>query len=226
MQENAEGDVQVGGTLPTQRTESALPPPGFSPVDETVILPAFLTGKKPSEPKPAEPARHLPAPSLPPSEKGMLIFVAALLGVGTVAVVALLGLGGLGHKASSQKPTVTSTTAVPNPGVVDSSSPSPSPSPSPTSSPSPTASPKRSPTPKKSTSLGTLGQADPYAYCVETKHSSAQPPDGNNPSWSCVSRSKITNFAPTDVCQWRFNDGTAYATVGTLSDPTSWRCYT
>ena len=81
---------------PATDPPAARPPVPQSGNDETMILPAFVTGKKEKEPKPAEPVRHQATPegALPPSERGMLIFVAALLGIGTIAVVTVLGLGG------------------------------------------------------------------------------------------------------------------------------------
>jgi hypothetical protein len=231
QQEQAEGEPQVGGALPTQRTGSALPPPGQSGNDETVILPAFLTGKKAAEPKPAEPARHGPEGALPASERGMLIFVAALLGVGTIAVVGLLGLGGLTKK----KPTPTPVPAPKPPAAivtVPSATPSPTPSPSPSAgpaSPSPTATARRSPTPARSTALGTLTSTDPYTYCYDTRHGIARAPGQGDKSWTCVAgnaHSGAADFSPTDVCRWRFSDNGAYAVVGSLGDPSTWRCFT
>jgi hypothetical protein len=51
-------------------------------------------------------------------------------------------------------------------------------------------------------------------------------PDRNDPNWSCGNDNRRTDFTPTDVCQWKYTDNTAYAVVGDLNDPTTWRCYT
>src|SRR2546421_9589239 len=66
-----ERSEQVGGAIPAQRTEATNPPAPTPGNDETVILPAFVTGKKEREPKPAEPVRHQATPegALPPSER-------------------------------------------------------------------------------------------------------------------------------------------------------------
>ena len=50
---------QIGG-VPAQRTEA--PPPPVRTEADTVILPAFVTGRKERPPKPAEPVRHQATP--------------------------------------------------------------------------------------------------------------------------------------------------------------------
>ncbi|HKT05565.1 MAG TPA: hypothetical protein VJT31_39110, partial [Rugosimonospora sp.] len=66
------------------------PPAPLSANEATVVLPVFVTGKKPEQP----PAHQAMAETrLPSSERGMLLFVAALLGLGTIAVVAMMGFG-------------------------------------------------------------------------------------------------------------------------------------
>jgi hypothetical protein len=234
-----ERSEQVGGAIPAQRTEATNPPaanpptadpPAANPpapppgIDETVILPAFVTGKKEKEPKPAEPVRHQATPegALPPSERGMLIFVAALLGVGTLAVVTVLGLGGF---SSPPHPARTPSAAAAHPPVVT-ESPSPSPTPaasSPAPPPSPTPSPRRT-TPSRVT-LGVLTPTDPAAFCTYSKAGRARQVDGN---WFCSGGSGHPpfQFAPGDVCQWRYLDKTAYAAVGDATDPATWTCYT
>jgi hypothetical protein len=243
-----ERSEQVGGAIPAQRTETtnppaptpppadppaAGPPPADPPApaphtgnDETMILPAFVTGKKEKEPKPAEPVRHQATPegALPPSERGMLIFVAALLGVGTLAVVTVLGLGGF-----SSAPHTARTPSAAAVGTSVTESPSPSPSPA-ASSPAP-APPPPSPTPRPPrttparVTLGVLTRTDPAAFCTYSKAGRAREIDGN---WFCSGSGGHGpfQFAPGDVCQWRYLDKTAYAAVGDATDPATWTCYT
>jgi hypothetical protein len=202
-------------------------PHGYPLHDETMILPAFVTGRKEPAPKPAEPARHRPEGALPASERGMLIFVAALLGVGTIAVVAVLGMGGLNPRKTNQPPpkpapaTHSSGTAAGLPGALD-----PSPSPSALASSkkakaSSTASTRRSASPTPTRVLA--GTPNPYAYCM-VNGGVAQGPSHDDPSWSCRGRKRSTDFSPDQVCDWQFG-ATTYAVVGTLSDPSTWRCY-
>ncbi len=195
---------QTGGVVPAPRTEPTSPSDRPPAIDETVVLPAFVTGKKEREPKPPEPVRHQAAPddALPPSERGMLIFVAALLGVGTLAMVAMLGVGGFGG-------------ASPTPEVS---------SPAPSSPPPPSPAPTRTTTPGR-IALGTLTSADPAAFCTYSKAGRARQRDG---TWYCSGTSDHPPFAfePTDVCRWRYLDRTAYAVLGDPRDPATWRCYT
>jgi hypothetical protein len=203
-------------------------PAGYTAHDETLVLPAFVTGKPEPEPAPAEPVRHGTEPTLPASERGMLIFVASLLGVGTIAVVTFIGVDQLAKPAVVVPAPSSSASALSSPSPAVEPSPSPSlASASPTRA-SPTARKTASPTPtvKASTSLGTLTKNDPSAYCLTTKASAAHQPDRTDPSWSCGADNHRTNFAPTDVCQWKYDDNTAYAVVGSLNDPSTWRCYT
>ena len=221
-----ERSEQVGGAIPAQRTEATNPPAPTPGNDETVILPAFVTGKKEREPKPAEPVRHQATPegALPPSERGMLIFVAALLGIGTLAVVTVLGLGGF---SSAPQATRTPSAAAVHPPVVT-GSPSPSPTPAASSPapapppPSPTPPPRRT-TPARVT-LGVLTRSDPAAFCTYSKAGRAREIDGN---WFCSGGGHPPfQFAAGDVCQWRYLDKTAYAAVGDATDPATWTCYT
>jgi hypothetical protein len=220
---------EQAGAVPAQRTGAPAPQPRPPEPDETVILPAFITGKKERPPKPPEPVRHgaQPTDPLPASERGMLIFVAALLGVGTVAIVALLGLGGFSrpHPVATHPPSVAAT--LPAPGspspVASSVAPSPTP-PSPSPSVAPTTPPVRHST--GPVALGTLTTGDPAAFCIYSKAGRARQRDDG--SWFCSgSRDHgAFAFAPTDVCRWRYLDTTAYAVTGDPTDPTTWRCYT
>jgi hypothetical protein len=198
-------------------------------MEETLLLPAFVTGKKEREPKPAEPVRHHAPPpdgALPPSERGMLIFVAALLGAGTLAVVTVLGMGGFssGHHAP-RNPAIVATHA----SAAEPPSPSPAPQPS-SASPTPPP-PPPPPTPARPTSparqtLGALTASDPAAFCTYSKAGKARQHDDHN--WYCTGGSGHPPFAfaPGDVCQWRYLDRTAYAVVGNPDDPATWTCYT
>jgi hypothetical protein len=201
-----------------QRTGPAEPgAPGQRRVDETVVLPAFVTGKREAEQKSAEPMRHQPGDALPPSERGMLIFVAALLGVGTLAVVTVLGLGGFSSKpAPAHTAPFPLVSVYPSPTPVDSPSPEAAPSPSPSASPSTR---RASPRP-----LGTLTANDPAAYCAAKK--AGRPHLREDGTWVCLGAPGHDGFlfTPTDVCKWRYLRNTAFATVGNPADPTSWKC--
>jgi hypothetical protein len=224
-----ESSEQIGSAVPAQRTGATNPPAGHTPLhDETVVLPAFVTGKKEREAKPAEPVRHQAEPdgALPPSERGMLIFVAALLGVGTLAVVTVLGLGGF--SSSPRTARTPSAAAVVPPPATASASPSPSPTasspaPAPPPPPSPTPPPRRT-SPARVT-LGALTRSDPAAYCSYSQAGRARQIDGN---WYCSGSSSHQPFpfAPDDVCQWRYLDKTAYAVARDATDPATWTCYT
>jgi len=218
---------QIGGAVPAQRTETPAPPARPPEPDATVVLPAFVTGKKERPPKPAEPVRHRAEPEgkLPPSERGMLIFVAALLGVGTVAVVAILGLGGFSSPApaSTRSPRVAAVT----PPAPDSPSPSPSPVASSVAPPSP---PPTTPAVRRTTpgpvALGALTRTDPAAFCMYSKAGRARQRDDG--SWFCSGSQDHPPFPfePNDVCRWRYIDNTAYAIPGDPTDPATWRCFT
>jgi hypothetical protein len=209
----------------------AAPEGAVLPVDETVILPGFLTGRQTYEPPPepdpeAEPARHPADGPLPASERGMLIFVASLLGVGTLAVVIVLGLGGFGGpppKAGAATPPVSAPASSPTASPSPSASPSlsSSASASPPASPSPTV--KRSPARKL---LGTLGPNDPKAFCAANAAGRVrQKPDR---SWYCSGSGDHPDplpFTSTDLCRWRFLNKTAYAVAANIDDPSTWKCY-
>ncbi len=236
-QESSPSDT---GEIPEQRSPStgrhaahALPDELPAP-DETVILPAFITGMTDPLPerKPKEEAPSPPGDALPASERGMLIFVAALLGVGTLAVIVVLGLGGFSPqsaKAGSDPVPVATPTPTPTPTPSPSPSPTESPSPSP-SPPSPTTTthpptPRHSPSPT-TTLLGALTSKDPAAYCISLD--AGRPAQHSDHSWYCHSSGfhPPVNFTSTDVCRWRYLDKTAYAVAGNIDDPTTWKCYT
>ena len=237
-----EGSTPEDGKIPSHRTETtprrgahrasakapntATPTPGAEPLpvppDETLVLPTFITGKKGKEAEPeAPPERSAPGSpdgALPASERGMLVFVAALLGIGTIAVVVLLGLGGF--SAPSTNPATAATMSEePTPA----SSPSPSPSPAPPS-PSPSPSPSHSATPARTT-LGTLTAGDPRAFCGANEAGRARQHEDR--TWYCSGSDKPPlPFSSTDVCRWRYQDKTAYAVAVDINDPATWKCYT
>lgn len=253
-------DLRVGGWVPTQRTDpdtQVLPPNGETQMipptsgppapggkelppttpqaaaaghaanDETMVLPVFVTGKKP-EPPPTRAEQN----KLPPSERGMLLFVAALLGIGTIAVVAMMGFGLV---STPSKPHARPSAAAASPSVQAAPAPveSPSPTPSVPLSHKPvhstTSSPKRSPSPNPTaTFLGSLSMNDVSQYCVaKTGSPSAHPPSGDNHFWTCGRRGQAKQpFTPTDVCRSASGDGGALAQVGSIDDPRTWRCYT
>ncbi len=228
-----ESSEQIGAVVPSQRNEQTAPLPAPSAPDETLVLPAFVTGRADDtgkrEPKPPEPVRHqAPDDKLPASERGMLIFVAALLGVGTLAVVTMLGVGTFTrptrHVSSPTKAAVL---------PVSTGSPSASPSPSPVvastaaraTATTLSTTPKRSPTPVK-VMLGTLTRADPAAFCMDSMAGWARPQkDG---TWMCTGTPghPTFTFTPANVCQWRYVDKTAYASAANATDPATWTCYT
>jgi hypothetical protein len=185
---------------------------------DTMVLPVFLTGRKEPEPAPAkaEPARppSVADGSLPPSERGMLVFVAALLGAGTIAVVTMLGLGGLHPQHPAQVPASTPVTA-PAGGA-----PAPAASPSgavPTTSASPsTASPTQARTTAKHlSSPALLGQPQPLAYCLAKTHGLPKAPNHDHPTWTCTTgrRGQVEAFTPEQVCDWQYGNA-AHAVVG------------
>jgi hypothetical protein len=203
--------------------------------DETLVLPSFITGK--SEPLPersqpipaAEPAVDEPAPDpdrLPASERGMLIFVASLLGLGGLAVIVILGLGGFGAPA----PSAGAATTAP----VESTVPGPTPSPTPSltaSSPVPAPPPRPSTTTKRPSPtqrlLGTLSAKDPAAFC--TSLDAGRVSQHSDHSWYCrgsTGHPQSLPFTSTDVCRWRYLDKTAYAVAADIDQPSTWKCYT
>ncbi len=190
-----------------------------------MVLPAFVTGRKEPAPKPAEPARHRPEGTLPPSERGMLVFVAALLLVGTVAVVIMLGMGGLNPRHGTPAPSSKPTTSTPSPAAAAGPLPT---QPVPTDSPASSAPAPPPPPPSKRSATTTartlVGSPNPYAYCLMVNSGIAQRPDHDNPSWSCAGRHRTVNFSPDDVCDWQFGNA-SYAVVSSLPDPSTWKCY-
>ncbi len=233
-QESSPSDA---GEIPEQRSPAIgrhaahAAPEDLPAPDETAVLPAFITGKtdplperKPTKDEPTAPTS--PDGALPASERGMLIFVAALLGVGTLAVVVVLGLGGFSPqsaKAGSDPVPVATPSPTPSPSPSPSDPPSPSPSPSPTThSPTPR---RTSPSPTQ-TLLGALTAKDPAAYCISLD--AGRPAQHSDHSWYCHSSGfhPPVSFTSTDVCRWRYLDKTAYAVAGKIDDPTTWKCYT
>lgn len=146
--DDATGELRLGDWLPAQRTEATPPPPGWPTADETMLLPAFVTGSQLSAvtwgagalpadgeapavastgrvdtdyrsgPEGHKPVKAADPDRLPSSERNMLIFVASLLAAGTIAVIATMGFSTL---ASSH----------PTPAVTQTVNPSPSAHPSP-----------------------------------------------------------------------------------------------
>jgi hypothetical protein len=237
QQDRSPDDLRVGPWIPTQRTESTgqtppppnpLRPPGSPVNEETVVLPVFVTGKKPEQP-PAQ--RAMAETTLPSSERGMLLFVAALLGLGTIAVVAMMGFGLGGSGGTKPKSAVAATTSRTPAGAPPAPSDAtvPSPTAASPSRPAPSRSPaRRSPTPgPTSTFLGNLSNGDVVSYCQHTNNGMPWPPGRGRNSWNCVAdHGQRQEFAPADVCQWRYRDGGARATIGDLTTPSTWRCYT
>jgi hypothetical protein len=194
---------------------------GHHPLEhKTVALPAFITGRR-DEGK-AESPRPQAGDKLPPSERGMLVFVAALLALGTVAVVVMLGFGGLTthHPPAPTQPSETPAAGAP---VAD---PSPSPSDSPSPSPSPSLSPSPKPSSRKPTPTP-LGGVDLNRFCsAVARNTFPTPPNNDNSTWTCVDRSNEVRrtFTPDQVCIFQYPQAT-HAVVGSLTNPATWKCY-
>lgn len=220
---------QPGQASPAQPAQVA-PRPSTAPAsDETMVLPVFVTGKKPER----TPVRQAVADTkLPSSERSMLVFVAALLAVGTIAIVAMMGFGLAGNGSGAAptrtaSPVASSAGALPPPAT--SAAPSASPTPEATSAspkPSTSKSPRHSASPTPH-SLGTLSGAALVGYCQAANGGIPRPPQGDG-SWSCVAgpNKPPKTFTPTAVCRTNYDDKTAYANVGTINDPTTWHCLT
>jgi hypothetical protein len=215
----------VGRHAAPAAPEEHAPPDERALPDETVVLPAFITGKPeplPERPKPAPPAEPADPDRLPPSERGMLIFVASLLGLGGLAVIVILGLGGFGAPPQSAGAATTA------PVASDVPTPTPSPTPSPSVSPAPASPPPttKRPTPTR-VYLGALSGRDPAAYCSALDAGRAA--QHSDRSWYCRGSSSHPQplpFTSTDVCRWRYLDKTAYAVAADIDEPTTWKCYT
>ncbi|GAA5191562.1 hypothetical protein GCM10023322_49200 [Rugosimonospora acidiphila] len=211
--------------------------PGHPANAETMILPAFVTGRKEPEPepapKPAEPARNQNDGSLPASEKGMLLFVAALLGLGGIAVVIMLGVGGLDKHRAPAPPAVHSTgtpaggaPAAPGSSPSSAGTPPASPASIPTSAVPPTVAKTTAKRIAPSPTPTLLGQAQPLAYCIAKDRGLDKAPNGDSPTWTCTTshRGKGIPFTPAQVCDWQYGTS-SYAVVGSLADPSTWNCY-
>jgi hypothetical protein len=206
-------------------------PPAVPVNDETVVLPVFVTGRKPER----SPVRQAVADTkLPSSERTMLVFVAALLAVGTIAVVAMMGFGLAGNGSGAdpkRTPSPVSSTAGEAPPPAGSSSPAASLTPSapaatssPSDKPSPSRSLRRSASPSP-VSLGALSSNALRSYCWAVNRGTPHAPQDGG-SWTCVAGpSKQEEFTPTAVCKATFNDKNTYATVGNINDPTTWNCF-
>lgn len=197
--------------------------------DETMVLPAFVTGTAKQPPAPSGPSRPDPAAKLSSTERGMLVFVAALLGIGTIAVVAMMGMG-LGDpkpKAGPARPPVT-VDASPAASVVPSATPSATVSPT----DSPTDSPKPSKTAAAPRLLGSVTGVDQLTtYCRSNWNQDAavagpgQPGFLSAPSWACTAHRDKAPIDPTSVCRWQYQDKSAY-TAAKATDQLPWKCYT
>jgi hypothetical protein len=93
VQQNSQASVRVGGWLPQQAGEADPPGADWALTQETMSLPAFLTGNA-APPAPAAAKSRVEDPDkLPASERNMLIFVALLLLTGTIAIVSMAMFG-------------------------------------------------------------------------------------------------------------------------------------
>jgi hypothetical protein len=85
-------EIRVGDWLRPQARHADPLSPDWALNQETMSLPAFLTGSPAPAPAPAPSSVENPD-KLPSSERNMLIFVALLLLSGTVAIVAMSMFG-------------------------------------------------------------------------------------------------------------------------------------
>jgi hypothetical protein len=90
MQQNSQANVAAGGWAPSQPGQVDPLGSDWALTQETMTLPAFLTGN--AAPAPATTQADDPD-KLPSSERNMLIFVALLLLTGTIAIVAMAKFG-------------------------------------------------------------------------------------------------------------------------------------
>ena len=234
-------------SAPPVRAATPTPAPPQVPVidprhpalhDETMVLPAFLTGKIELPPEPEdldEPApnngRPDPGAKLPAAERGMLIFVAALLGIGTIAVVSLMGMGLANPKKATTPPAPTTSASGSAAAVAGNPSPVADPVPSATGSLRPTGRPSSS-GPKV---LGSIANVDVLrTYCSQWRNDAfvvgpGQP--GNSPTWACVDphakrpSDATLQAAPNYVCRWKYRDNSSYS-PSQGSDKLPWTCYT
>ncbi len=218
------------GATPAATVEVVTPSrPGLH--DETMVLPAFLTGQvqKPAPPAPSGPTRPDPAAKLPATERGMLIFVAALLGVGTIAVVIMMGMGLGDPKTNPKKGGAASVAA--SAGTTAPTQPTSAPVAQPDPAPTVTGSlkPTSHPSAAGPTVLGSVNAAILTDYCNllladERARYRSQTAAGTT-KWECYLGRRDQTIVPNTVCQWKFKDNSAYITAADLSD-LPWKCYT
>jgi hypothetical protein len=74
-----------------------------------------------------------------------------------------------------------------------------------------------------------LGGVDLSKYCLSVSMRSVpQAPNGDHSGWACVDRSSGTvraTFTPDQACVFEYRQTAAHAVVGSLKDPSTWRCY-
>jgi hypothetical protein len=200
--------------------------------DETMVLPAFLTGqaeKPPPPPAPSGPTRPDPAEKLPATERGMLVFVAALLGVGTLAVVIMMGMGLTDPKPKTGKPAPAA--SGPAPAVTGSGQPTAAPTVQPDPTPTLTGSlkPTSHPSAGGPTVLGSITTATLTDYCglvlADPRARYRSMTIGSTTKWECYAGRRDETVVPNTVCQWKFRDNSAYIVAADLAE-LPWKCYT
>jgi len=231
--------VRAASPTPAHLQVPVIHPPHPALHDETMVLPAFLTGKIELPPEPEEveePApnngRPDPAAKLPATERGMLIFVAALLGIGTIAVVAVMGMGLASPKKPSTPPAPTSSASGTAAAIAGNPDPVVDPVPSGTGSLRPTERPSSS-GPKV---LGSIASVDILrTYCQQWRNDAyvvgPGQPGPSSPTWACVDphakrpSDATLQAAPNYVCRWKYRDNSSYS-PSQGSDKLPWTCYT
>ncbi|HEX6500019.1 MAG TPA: hypothetical protein VF054_13455 [Micromonosporaceae bacterium] len=170
------------------------------------------------------PASGRQAPSEPPpiSIRGLPMFLAALLGLGTIAIV-FVTMPGSDRANSAPQPSAAPTVSV-------TASVSPAGKPTGTGKPS-ARHPGAGPSPTR-TVLGSLDLQTMGRFCVSrdagfaTLRRAPQGPGAAIDNWACTGKSRTRGFTivPTDVCQWRYG---VSSVAGYLDrdDAYSWRCY-
>jgi hypothetical protein len=178
---------------------------------------------------------------LPPvSLRGMPMFLAILMALGAIGIIAIMNVGDDAKPApvptvdatpTLGMPTIAPVPAIPLPtGAVPSAATTTSAAAT-TSSPAPRPSTSSAKSPTR-VLLGALGNAQFNDYCQYRQSGGARlskPATGTNAAidnWYCTGerRNKSFTIVPNLVCQWKYGSN-SYAAYLDANDAYSWRCY-
>lgn len=181
--------------------------------------PASTTAAPAAPPKAPAPSRQTPSEPPPVSVRGLPMFLAALLGLGTIGIV-FMTMPGSGKADSAPKPNATASAGPAAPAAAT-GTPSGQPSHHATGA-----------TPSSRPILGSLDQQTMGKFCASRDAGFAtlrREPQGAGAAidnWACTGKSRTRGFTivPTDVCQWRYGSS-AVAGYLNRNDAYSWRCY-